>query len=263
MHVNADSTQLAALAELDDLSLVHASKKGDVSAFEELVKRHDVKLLRIACHVTQNREDAEEAVQDAFLNAYMKLDQFEEKSSFSTWITRIVLNESLGKLRKQRARNDHSIPFAHTDDDVPLDIADWAPNPEQLYSATELRATLIKCLEALRPALRIVFVLRDVAGLSGDETAEILGLKLQAVKARLFRARLQLREKLTKHFKKPAVPRPVTDRPKAPQPAGDATEISKANPALAPGKKPGVLSLLQSNDRDPMWSAMYELLTER
>ena len=259
--MNAKPIQLAAVTELDDLSLVHASKGGDVAAFEELIRRHDAKLLRIACHVTQNREDAEEAVQDAFLNAYMKLDRFEEKASFSTWITRIVLNESLGKLRKQRARSQHSVPLAHTDDDIPLDIVDWAPNPEQLYSATELRATLITCLEALRPALRIVFVLRDVAGLSGDETAEVLGLNLQAVKARLFRARLQLREKLTRHFKKPAVSLPVAGKPKAPQRQENPTGISAQGLAAARGKRLGDLHVLKSSDGDLMWNAMYELLT--
>ena len=88
-------------ARSDDSALVHATRQGDAEAFEELVKRYDFRLLRIAFHVTHNREDAEEAVQDAFLKAYTNLDQFEETASFSTWLTRIVVNESVIKLRKE------------------------------------------------------------------------------------------------------------------------------------------------------------------
>jgi RNA polymerase sigma-70 factor (ECF subfamily) len=203
-HVNRNSTELVTRPPDDDLSVVNVCKNGDVAAFEELVKRFDFKLLRIACHITQNREDAEEAVQDAFLKAYMNLDQFEGKASFSTWLTRIAVNESLMKLRKRKVRKEHSTSPSRPDEDIPFDVADWAPNPEQLCSASELRVALLKSLEMLSPAMRVVFVLRDMAELSGDETAEVLGLGLSAVKARLFRARLQLREMLTKHFRKPA-----------------------------------------------------------
>src|SRR5256712_10835679 len=104
------SAQFAATAVAsDDLDLVHASKSGDVAAFEELVKRYDSKLLRIAQHVTHNREDAQDAVQEAFLKAFQKLEQFQENSKFSTWLVRIAINQSLMKLRKQHRKSEVSI----------------------------------------------------------------------------------------------------------------------------------------------------------
>ena len=186
----------------DDLDLVHASKNGDISAFEQLVNRYDRQLLRIAQSVTHNREDSQDAVQEAFLKAYQHLADFREDSQFSTWLIRITLNQSLMKLRKQRAVREVSLDedFQADGDMLPLEVADWAPNPEQLYFASELRDILIKTLQELRPSLRTVFVLRDIEGLSIDQTAEVLDLSPAAVKARLWRARLQLREGLNKYF---------------------------------------------------------------
>ena len=188
----------------DDLALVHASKSGDVAAFEELVKRYDRKLLRIAQHITHNREDAEDIVQEAFLKAFQHLDQFREDSKFSTWLIRITLNQSLMKLRKWRPTREISIDndFQREGDNLPIDVADWAPNPEELYRAAELREILRKTLQELGVGLRVVFVLRDMEGLSIEQTAEALGLSLAAVKARSFRARLQLRERLSRYFSK-------------------------------------------------------------
>src|ERR1700681_1105881 len=187
----------------DDLDLVHASKNGDVSAFEQLVKRYDRKLLRIAHNVTHNTEDSQDAVQEAFLKAFQHLGQFREDSKFSTWLIRITVNQSLMKLRK-RASRDVSLDedFQAEGDVLPMDAADWAPNPEQLYWASELRDILVNTLSELRPVLRAVFVLRDIEGLSTDQTAEVLNLSHTAVKARLWRARLQLRERLNKYFVK-------------------------------------------------------------
>ncbi len=203
--MSRDSAQLAVTETAsDDLALVHASKCGDVGAFEELVKRYDRKLLRIAQHMMHNREDAEDVVQEAFLKAFLHLDQFREDSKFSTWLIRITLNQSLMKLRKQRLAREMSIDkdFQSEEDSLPIDVADWAPNPEELYRATELREILRKTLQELGEGLRVVFVLRDIEGLSMAQTAEALGLSLTAVKARSFRARLQLRERLSKYFKK-------------------------------------------------------------
>jgi RNA polymerase sigma-70 factor, ECF subfamily len=186
----------------DDLALVHASKSGDVAAFEELVKRYDRKLLRIAQHLTHNREDAEDVVQEAFLKAFQHLDQFRENSKFSTWLIRITLNQSLMKLRKRRPTREVSIDddFQREEDNLPIDVADWAPNPEELYRAAELREILRKTLQELGPGLRVVFVLRDIEGLSLEQTAEALDLSVAAVKARSWRARLQLRERLSRYF---------------------------------------------------------------
>jgi RNA polymerase sigma-70 factor, ECF subfamily len=187
-----------------DLDLVHASKNGDVAAFEQLVKRYDRKLLRIAQSVTRNREDSQDAVQEAFLKAYQNLAEFREHSQFSTWLIRITVNQSLMKLRKQRTVREVSLDedFQGDGNMLPIEVTDWAPNPEQFYWASELRHILTQTLEAVRPALRAVFVLRDIEGLSIEQTAVVLGLSQAAVKARLWRARLLLREGLNKYFTK-------------------------------------------------------------
>jgi len=192
------------LAANNDLDLVHASKNGDVAAFEQLVKRYDRRLLRIAQSVTHNREDSQDAVQEALLKAFQNLDQFREDSQFSTWLIRIAVNQSLMKLRKQRPIRDVSLDedFQAEEVTLPLEIADWAPNPEQLYWASELRHILTQTLEEVRPPLRAVFVLRDIEGLSIEQTAVVLGLSHAGVKARLWRARLLLREGLNKYFAK-------------------------------------------------------------
>jgi RNA polymerase sigma-70 factor, ECF subfamily len=203
--MTTDLEQLAArVNSSDDLELVHASKNGDVAAFGQLISKYDRKLLRIAQSVTHNREDAQDVVQEAFLKAFQNLGQFREESQFSTWLIRITLNQSLMKLRKQRAGREVPLDeeFQADEDVVPREVQDWAPNPEQLYWASELRDILINALNELRPIVRTVFVLRDIEGLSTDQTAEVLDLSQAAVKARLWRARLQLRESLNKYFSK-------------------------------------------------------------
>jgi len=183
----------------DDMALVYACKRGDAAAFEQLVKRYDGRLFSIAQHVTHNREDAQD-VQEASLKVFRKLTQFRENSQFSTWLFRITVNESLMKLRKQRSAREVSIDedFQSEQDVTPLDVADWAPDPEELYRGSELRNILRRTLQELRPGLRVVFVLRDIEGLSTEQTAAVLELTSVAVKARLGRARLQLRERLSK-----------------------------------------------------------------
>jgi len=200
--MTADSAQFGVAEPTDDLDLVHASKNGDVAAFEQLVKRYDRRLLRIAQHVTRNREDSQDAVQEAFLKAYQNLGRFREDSQFSTWLIRITVNQSLMKLRKQRTVREVSLDedFQAEGSVVPMEVADWAPNPEQRYRTSELRNILARTLEELRAPLRTVFVLRDIDGLTIEQTAVVLNLSHTAVKARLWRARLQLRDRLHKYF---------------------------------------------------------------
>ncbi len=188
----------------DELSLVQAAKKGDVGAFGELVKRYDRNVFRIALHITQNREDAEDVVQDAFLKAYGNLEQFQGQSKFYTWLVRIAVNEALMKLRRRRPERMVSLDqeVQTEEDSIPREVADWSPNPEQLYNQAELRDILGKTIQGLPPSFRTVFVLRDVEGLSTEETAQALELSVPAVKSRLLRARLQLRERLNRYFKK-------------------------------------------------------------
>src|SRR3954449_6808869 len=189
--------------QTEELVLVDAAREGDIAAFEQLIKKYDRNVFRIAQHITQNREDAQDVVQDAFLKAYQNLEQFQGNSKFYTWLVRIAVNEALMRLR--RRRNDRTVSLdedVETEDgSIPREVADWAPNPEQLYGTSELGDILKKTIQGLSPGFRTVFVLRDVEGLSTEETAEMLNLSVPAVKSRLLRARLQLRERLSRYFK--------------------------------------------------------------
>jgi len=188
----------------DELALVQAAKGGDIGAFEELVRRYDRNVFRIAQHITHNREDAEDVVQDAFLKAYENLGQFQGQSKFYTWLVRIAVNEALMKLRRIKPGRTVSLDEdVKTDEDtLPREVADWSPNPEQQYNQAELRDILSRTIQGLPTSFRTVFVLRDVEGLSTEETAEALDLSIPAVKSRLLRARLQLRERLNRYFQK-------------------------------------------------------------
>jgi RNA polymerase sigma-70 factor (ECF subfamily) len=188
----------------DELKLVRAAKAGDIGAFEQLVKRYDRNVFRIANHITHSREDAEDVVQEAFLKAYSNLEKFQEQSKFYTWLVRIAVNEALMKLRKRRPERFVSLDedVKTEDDSLPREVADWSPNPEQLYNQEELRDILSRTIQGLPPTFRTVFVLRDVEGLSTEETAEALDLSVPAVKSRLLRARLQLRERLNRYFQR-------------------------------------------------------------
>ncbi len=188
----------------DETVLVNAARKGDIAAFEALVKRYDRNVFRIAQHITQNREDAEDVVQDAFLKAYQNLGQFQGQSKFYTWLVRIAVNEALMRLRRRRPERMVSLDedVKTEEDSMPREIADWSPNPEQQYTQGELKDILSRTIQGLPASFRTVFVLRDVEGLSTEETADALGLSIPAVKSRLLRARLQLRERLNKYFKK-------------------------------------------------------------
>src|SRR5712672_2823516 len=192
----------------EELQLVQAAKRGDITAFEQLVKRYDRNVFRIANHITQNREDAEDVVQDAFLKAYQNLERFQEQSKFYTWLVRLAVNEALMRLRKRRTGTGRTVSIDEDieteDDSIPREIADWSPNPEQMYNQAELRDILTRTIQGLPPGFRTVFVLRDVEGLSTEETAQALELSIPAVKSRLLRARLQLRERLSRYFQKRA-----------------------------------------------------------
>lgn len=192
----------------NDLDIVHAALGGDAYAFEELVRRYDRKLLRIALSVTHNAEDAQDAVQEAFFKAFQKLGEFRAESKFSTWLIRIALNQSIMKVRKRRSTKELSLDgdFQGNEATFPIDLTDWAPNPEQRYRTSELREILRKALQELPPVSRTVFVLRDLEGFSIEETAAAMNLTHAAVKSRLLRGRLQLRESLARYFRKETEP---------------------------------------------------------
>ncbi|HWX56778.1 MAG TPA: sigma-70 family RNA polymerase sigma factor [Verrucomicrobiae bacterium] len=198
-----EAIQKSAEGVTDEMALVLAAKKGDLEAFSQLVTRYDRNIFRIAQHITHNEEDAQDVVQEAFLKAYTNLAQFQGNSKFYTWLVRIAVNEALMKLRRRRSDKTVSIDedVETEDGSMPREVADWSPNPEQLYGQSELGDILKKTIQGLPPGFRTVFVLRDVEGLSTEETAEMLQLSVPAVKSRLLRARLQLRERLAKYFK--------------------------------------------------------------
>jgi RNA polymerase sigma-70 factor, ECF subfamily len=191
-------------AEQSESALVTAAKAGNYDAFEQLVNRYEHKIYRLGLNITGNPEDAEDVLQEAFLKAFENLPRFREDSRFYTWIVRIAVNQALMKLRKRRTDRSVSLddPIEEDGEVIPRDFADWKPNPEQLLGRTETREVLEKAIQDLPPSFRTVFTLRDVEGLSTEETAEMLGLTISAVKARLFRARLRLREELSKVFKR-------------------------------------------------------------
>jgi len=188
----------------DESALVVQAKAGDQNAFTELVNRYERKIYRLAKNITRNDEDAEDVLQDAFLKAYTHLDNFKGDSKFYTWIVRIAVNEALMRLRKRKT--DRSVPLDEPvelgEETVTREIAVWDDNPEQRYSQEEWRRILDEAVDSLKPDFRTVFVLRDIEELSTEETAETLGISVPAVKSRLLRARLALREKLTRQFKR-------------------------------------------------------------
>src|ERR1700683_4029132 len=187
----------------DEPILVAAAKAGDISAFETLVSRYERKIFRLAQNITQNREDAEDVMQEAFLKAYEHLSGFQGNSRFYTWLVRIAVNQALMKLRKRRPNVVSIDEEVNTGEDlIPREIEDWGPSPEDRYKQTELSGILSEVITDLDPSFRIVFQLRDIEELSTEETAEALGLSIPAVKSRLLRARLKLRQKLNKYFRR-------------------------------------------------------------
>ncbi|MEK7408155.1 MAG: RNA polymerase sigma factor [Acidobacteriota bacterium] len=189
---------------IDDAALVSRAQGGDASAFGELVNRHQRKIFRLARNITQNAEDAEDVLQETFLKAYEHLHEFQGHAKFYTWLVRIAVNQALMRLRKRKTDRSVSLDesFDTGEETVTREIAVWAGDPEQLCSQEELRGILVSAIEDLPPIFRTVFALRDIDELSTEETATLLNLSIPAVKSRLLRARLHLREKLTRHFKR-------------------------------------------------------------
>ena len=198
------STPATSSAVFDDAALVARAQAGDQAAFAALVNEYSRKIYRLAKNITQNDEDAEDVLQEAFLKAYEHLSGFQGASKFYTWIVRIAVNESLMKLRKRKGDRFVSLdePVETGEDMVKREIAVWEDNPEQRYSREEMQQILDDAVESLKPDFRTVFMLRDIEELSTEETAETLGISVPAVKSRLLRARLALREKLTRQFKR-------------------------------------------------------------
>ncbi len=189
---------------IEDVELVRLAQGGDAEAFAKLVARHENSIYRLARNITQNAEDAEDVLQDTFLKAYEHLGEFRGDSKFYTWLVRIAVNQALMKLRRRKSDRLVSLDetFDTGEETLVREIAVWGEDPEELYSQEELRRILASAIESLPPIFRTVFALRDIEELSTEETAQILNLSVPAVKSRLLRARLRLREHLTRYFKR-------------------------------------------------------------
>jgi len=193
------TTTLTASSVLSDIDIVKRVRSGEPALFEILMRRHNHRLYRAARAVIRDEADIEDVMQQAYLRAFTHLDQFEERALFSTWLTRILLNEAFGRRRQLRRLS----PFPETANDADADhgvfmndIQSPHPDPERQASVGEIRQALEDAVDALPDAYRTVFMLRDIEGLSTTETGEVMGLADQAVKTRLHRARVMIRRNL-------------------------------------------------------------------
>jgi RNA polymerase sigma-70 factor (ECF subfamily) len=191
-----------------DRDLVRRSRGGDFDAFDQLVRRYERRVYTLGMRIVQHVQDAEEVVQETFLSVLEHLKDFQEHSLFSTWLVRIATNKALKVLERRRKHRAESIEVARSDEDQPLPhpqfIAEWRDDPLQIAEDHETMKLVNEALAELDEKYRTVFVMRDIEGLSTEETAEMLGLSVSNAKIRLLRARLALRERLTCSLGDPA-----------------------------------------------------------
>ncbi len=191
----------AGINKNSDGALVAAAKRGDTQALEELVLRHKQRVLAVARRITNNREDAEDVTQESFHKAFLHLDTFQEKSRFSTWLTRIAMNEAFMLLRRRRGVFE-GLPV-NPDDGVNFGseaFVDHSPDPEESYLRRERAELLTEAINRLSPNIRRTILLRDIEERSAQETARILGTSISAVKARVFQGRRKLRRTVNLGF---------------------------------------------------------------
>ena len=187
----------------DDLALIELVLAGERRAFEPLVRKHERRVFRIALAVLGNVEDAEDAMQDTFVKVFRHLDQFRRESRFTTWLIRIAVNASLQKrqARKLSVSLDES-PHVESRS-LPGRFEPWTADPEKLHGKREIRQLVERAIQDLPPIYRETLILRDIEEMSAEEAAEALGITVPALKSRLLRARLLLRESLSPHFEEP------------------------------------------------------------
>jgi RNA polymerase sigma-70 factor (ECF subfamily) len=192
------------LNSIDDEALVELAQDGAYAAYEELVRRYQDKAYRLAWSMVKNESDANDVVQEAFLNMYRKLDTFEGNSQFGSWIYRVIVNAALMKLRKQKRRSEVSIDDDETefreDDYYVMSAPEWRVRADEAAENAELRERIIEAVDELEPKYETVFLLKEVEGLSLKEIADVLDLTVAAVKSRLHRARLYLRATLERYM---------------------------------------------------------------
>jgi RNA polymerase sigma-70 factor (ECF subfamily) len=202
--IGAVTNAAPADVQWNEQKLIRAGQRGDAQAVEALFRRYQRPLFQTALRVLGNAEDAEDALQDGLLSAYRNLKRFEGRSQFSTWLTRIVINAALMRRRSAKARPAVSLDETPREDELPASerFADNGPSPEQVAASTELREIISENLDELSPLLRTAFVLRDVQGYSTGEAAKKLGVTENTLKARLWRARHQLAERLGRRLRR-------------------------------------------------------------
>jgi len=186
----------------EDISLLDRIRAGDTSAFEELVHRHAQRVYRVAMGIIGNHEDAEEAMQQTFLRVHKHLGQFQRLSKFTTWMTRIALNEALQIRRRRSPTVSLDDPQVIDEESMPRQLRDWHDDPSKIYDKQQIREIVETAIQSLPSIYREAFVLRDVQGLTSEESAAALGIGLSALKTRLLRARLMMREALTVYLQK-------------------------------------------------------------
>ncbi|PYS96208.1 MAG: RNA polymerase subunit sigma [Acidobacteria bacterium] len=196
----ADTLQAA-----DDTALVSQLKAGRESAFEEVLRRYEKKVYSLVRGLTRNDADAQDALQETFLSVYKKIGSFKEASSLSTWIYRIAVNAALMTIRRRKRHDrtvsiDEHLPEFDGDGHRVMALPDWSPDAAGILLNKELSHYLRESIQALEPGYRTVFILRDQEGLSNEEVAAVLKLSVPAVKSRLHRARLFLRERIKKYW---------------------------------------------------------------
>ncbi len=185
--------------------LIGQALEGDREALDKLLASYRLRLYRQALRIVGNPEDAEDALQDGFLNAVRHLNQFEGRAKFSTWLTRVVINAAAMVRRSKRTHREASLEdwLSNDEGQAPLEIADLQPDPEQVCSSSEIRAQLNEQFNLLSPGLRSAFQLRHIDGLSSLEAGQSLGISVSAVKSRVVRARRQLAESLNHAYRGP------------------------------------------------------------
>jgi RNA polymerase sigma-70 factor (ECF subfamily) len=202
-ELDTQSTRVGRAADLqnaDDAELVDLARSGDGAAFDAIMKRYDRRLYRVARAIVRNDSEAEDVLQDAYMHAFTRLSSFQGKASLATWLTRITLNKACGSLRRRRPAVELKVLDSITDQGVSrivlLPTARAEANPEAAAARAEVRRVLERAIDELPEAFRLVFILRDVEGMSIEETASALGIRPETVKTRLHRARRRLREAL-------------------------------------------------------------------
>jgi len=192
--------------ELDERQLVELARRGDAAAFEQVLDRHQERVLRVAYSILRDPMDTEEVTQDVFLTVFEKIDSFRGDSSFSTWIHRITVNAALMRKRRNRSRKDilleEVMPVFEENGHIAADVADWSEQASDPALQSEARAVIQAAVDQLDEKYQTVFLLRDVEGFSSEDTAGILELSIPAVKSRLHRARLFLRRELADYFER-------------------------------------------------------------